>query len=157
MFLAFLLLFIRYNLLLGVPPEVNIPSKEMIGVNGVVPHDLVIFIIDRIEQEPLDTIEKLSSFADAEEKCNRIGKALKFEDIDSDELNFLEKMREQREYKLKIDANHECACKASWYRQGLLEVRVPDTKPNIPGIVLRKIQTNVSIAFIYSTDELFKY
>lgn len=156
--LAFLLLFLRYPLLLGVPKDVRIPKQEMLSIKGVIPDDLCIFIIDRVENPEIRRIQELANFAHAEERCSAVGNLLMYSQIDHEDFNFLEKMRENRAgHIMKIDTGSECPCKAANYRSGLIEVRIPDNSPSYVNEILSSLPTNIAVAFIAASDDLFKY
>jgi hypothetical protein len=157
LFLATLCASEVYPLLLGVSKETTAATPSSLAIAGTLPPNLCLFIVDQVEIAPFRTIQELSNWASAATVCEGVGKALTFPVVESNVFNFLDAVRNLYPPEMKIDTSDECPCAIKKYSGGLVIVRVPDNDQAVVGEVVQALPWNTAIAFISSTDNLFRY
>ena len=66
-------------------------------------------------------------------------------------------MRQLYPNSMIIDSGNECLCRADDYKGGLLIVRVIDEETHVIEEILSRIHKDITISFIASTKDLFRY
>lgn len=146
----------KYPLILGVDSETFIPNPSVLGVQGILPESVCLFVIDQFEEAQISNIRDLSNWANAREVCNGVGKAVQFPVVDSNIFNVMSTLKELYPNPMMINAANECPCKINHFRSGLVIVRVPDNEIGTVSEVVSKLEPNVAIIFVASTPTLFQ-
>ena len=148
----------QYPLILGVSEDTFVPNPSVLGVTGILPDKLCVFIIGQFEEPQITTLKDLSTWNNmiASKVCSAVGKMVEFPSVESNIFNFVEKMKEMYESKMVIDAGNECTCKIGQFREGLVIVKVPDSEPRAVDEVIGRLPEGTAIAFVASTPTLFK-
>ena len=154
--LSFLCTCEKYPLIIGVPAGTAVPRAEVLGVSGVLPENLCIFIVDQYEEPQIRNIHELSMWGNSASKaCENVGKMLQFPAVESAEFNFVERMMAMYDKKMFINSADECACKIRHYRGGLVIVRVLDSEPHVVEEIRASLLSSNAIAFVAATPTLF--
>lgn len=146
----------KYPLILGVSEDITINSVEMLMMDDILPENLVIFIIEKYDFEQIKTADQLSDWGSIGYLCQAYGKLISFSDVDSDEINFVDLMIAQHENPLVIDTRKECVCKIRTFEKGLVIVRLFDSDPSFVTEITENLPDDVALAFVASTETLFR-
>ena len=146
-----------YPLLVSIPKGHRIETPSGLSVPGTLPDNLIIFIVDQFKFNQIKTIQQLKKWGNCYRFLDENGRISQFPSVDSNIYNFLDQMRELYPKKMNIDASSECLCKMDLYTGGLVTIHVIDADSHVIPEILKKVHEETALAFIASTEELFRY
>lgn len=146
-----------YPLIISIPKGQRIETPSSLSIPGTLPDNLIIFVIDQFKYDQISTAQQLKKWGNSYKYCDENGRTTTFPKVDSNIYNFVDQMRDLYSQKMNIDSSNECLCKMDQYQGGLVIVHVTDEEPEIVPQILEKAPSGTAIAFVASTEELFKY
>lgn len=145
----------QYPLIVGVKPNFQVSSPADLMNDQALGTRHCCFIIENFPNEPFKTVKQLGDFANAMNVCESKGILKTFNTLESDEFNFLNKLRNHYKRKMNLISYSECICKLERFWEGLLTVRVTASNTHMIEEVLQKIPQDVTVSFICATENLF--
>lgn len=146
----------QYPLIVGVKPGFQVSSPADLTTVGALGEKHCCFIIERFPKQPFKSVWQLGDFANAMSVCENKGVLKTFNNVDSDQINFLDVLRNHYNRKMNLVSYDECTCKAEKFTEGLITVRVTEDDAHIVEEVLGKLPSDVTISFIGTTQNLFR-
>ncbi|EAY15249.1 hypothetical protein TVAG_393920 [Trichomonas vaginalis G3] len=145
-----------YPLILSAKPGVKVSSPSDLMTLGALGDKHCCFVIERFPKPPMKSVWDLGNFANAMTVCEKKGTLKTFNNVDSNQVNFLEQLENHYSKKLTLISYDECTCKAEKFQEGLIVVRVTEDDTYIVEEVLGKLPEDVTVSFIATTENLFR-
>lgn len=145
-----------YPLIIGVPSEVIVSTPSSLFNQGNLPENFCVIIIEKRAFQQISTFRQLLQWGDSLDICSNFGKVKEFPTVESNIVNFLDKIKGSYNEMMTIDTRKHCPCKIRDFKGGLVVVRIPDNEPETLDEIIPYLPQGTGIAFIASTPTLFK-
>lgn len=146
----------EYPLIVGIKPDIKVPNPQSLVPSGALGRNHALFIIDKYNDKQITTPGGLGKFGGAYKFCEEVGKLMVYNKINSDEFNYLDHVKSLYQHKMTLDPLNECTCKAENFKSGLIIIHVSDDEPQVVEEVLNLLPNDTTVAFLASTEKLFK-